>query len=147
MELAASTVAMFAGRASAVPVLLSAGAMPVICRILSPLFAPGVVSSIASAVGNMADNLDARLAFRAHGGVSALVRLLRPDVDSAVQASAASALALLASRDLVVQDSVRYLGEGQRVHDEGQRRVGLGERLPNTAVWCISACGTSDAKG
>lgn len=114
MELAASTVAMFAGRASAVPVLLAAGAVPVICRILSPLFAPGVVTSIASAVGNMADNLDARLAFRAHGGVSALVRLLRPDVDGPVQAAAASALALLATRDLVVQDSVRYLGEASR---------------------------------
>ncbi len=38
------------------------------------------------------------------------VRLLRPDVEPTAQTAAAAALSLLASRDMVIQDSVRYLG-------------------------------------
>lgn len=56
-----------------------------------------------------ADDLDIRLALRSGGGIGALVRLLRPDCEASVQAAAAGALSLLAARDIVVQDSVRYL--------------------------------------
>ncbi len=42
--------------------------------------------------------------------MGALVRLLRSDVESAAQSAAAASLSLLAARDMVVQDSVRYLG-------------------------------------
>jgi hypothetical protein len=38
------------------------------------------------------------------------VRLLRPDAPGTMQAAAAGALCLLAAKDPVVQDSVRYLG-------------------------------------
>lgn len=38
------------------------------------------------------------------------VRLLRPDVEPTAQTAAAAALSLLAARDMVIQDSVRYLG-------------------------------------
>ena len=87
----------------------------------------------------MADDLKFRLSFRANGGIGSIVRLLRDDVDPAVQVwmerrgrnpgrktaillscnlhyppqtAATAALSLLASRDIVVQDSVRYEQEG-----------------------------------
>lgn len=50
-----------------------------------------------------------RLTLRGGGGVGALVRLLRGDCEASVQAAAAGALSLLAARDIVIQDSVRYL--------------------------------------
>lgn len=56
-----------------------------------------------------AEDLDVRLALRSGGGIGALVRLLRPDCESSVQAAAAGALSLLSARDIIVQDSVRYL--------------------------------------
>ncbi len=42
--------------------------------------------------------------------MGALVRLLRADVETAVQTAAAASLSLLAAQDIVIQDSVRYLG-------------------------------------
>lgn len=110
MELAASTLAMFAARPAALPALLAASALSVMVRAMSPLYPATVVTHLANALGSMAGSLDARLALRAAGGVGALVRLLRSDVDGSVQSAAASALSLLAARDVVIQDSVRYLG-------------------------------------
>ncbi|KAG1677479.1 hypothetical protein FOA52_001935 [Chlamydomonas sp. UWO 241] len=110
MELAASTLQMFCGRPAATPLLLSAGAVPVIVRLLSPLYPEAVVVRMANCLGALADDFEARLAVRAHGGAGALVRLLRPDVEAAVQAAAGSALSLLSARDAVIQDTVRHLG-------------------------------------
>lgn len=110
MELASSTLAMFAGRPSAIPALLATGALPAMTKALSPLFPSAVVINLANAMGSIANNLDARLAVRAAGGVGALVRLLRSDVEPAVQSATAAALSLLSARDTVIQDSVRYLG-------------------------------------
>ena len=81
----ASTLAMFSGRTSAYSALLQAGAIPALHKLLSPLFPTVVVINAANAVGNMSEDLNFRLSFRANGGVGALVRLLRDDVDSAVQ--------------------------------------------------------------
>lgn len=67
------------------------------------------------------DAYDFRAALRSGGGVGALVRLLRPDCEAAVQAGAAGALSLLAARDVVVQDSVRYLVSGWRLAVGGWR--------------------------
>lgn len=61
------------------------------------------VVNVANAVGNLAGDSGARLAFRAAGGVGALVRLLRPDVDPTAQTASAAALSLLAARDAVIQ--------------------------------------------
>ncbi|GAX79983.1 hypothetical protein CEUSTIGMA_g7422.t1 [Chlamydomonas eustigma] len=110
LELAASTLAMFSGRPSAIPSLLKFGAIPAIVTLLSPLFPPVVVINAANSVGNVADDMNARLSFRANGGVGSLVRLLRDDVEVSVQTSAAAALTQVSSLDVVVQDSVRYLG-------------------------------------
>jgi hypothetical protein len=60
-----------------------------------------VVVNVANAVGCLAATSAARLAFRAGGGVGALVRLLRPDVEPAAQTAAAAALSLLAANDAV----------------------------------------------
>ncbi|KAG2447415.1 hypothetical protein HYH02_007742 [Chlamydomonas schloesseri] len=110
LELGASTLAMFSSRAGGGAAFTEAFAVPVLVKLLSPLYAPVVVVHIANAIGNLADDLDIRLALRSGGGIGALVRLLRPDCEASVQAAAAGALSLLAARDIVVQDSVRYLG-------------------------------------
>ncbi|PNW72513.1 hypothetical protein CHLRE_16g687182v5 [Chlamydomonas reinhardtii] len=110
LELGASTLAMFSSRAGGAVAFAEAFAVPVLVKLLSPLYAPVVVVNIANAIGNLADDLDIRLALRSGGGIGALVRLLRPDCEASVQAAAAGALSLLAARDIVVQDSVRYLG-------------------------------------
>jgi hypothetical protein len=60
-----------------------------------------VVVNVANAVGSLAATSAARLAFRSSGGVGALVRLLRGDVEPAAQTSAAAALSLLAANDTV----------------------------------------------
>ena len=44
-----------------------------------------VVINVANAIGTLADDLNVRLSLRANGGVGSLVRLLRDDVDPAVQ--------------------------------------------------------------
>ncbi|KAG2490283.1 hypothetical protein HYH03_011235 [Edaphochlamys debaryana] len=110
LELGASSLAMFSGRPGASTAFVEASAVPVLVKLLSPLYAPVVVVNIANAIGNLAEDLDVRLALRSGGGIGALVRLLRPDCEGAVQAAAAGALSLLAARDIVVQDSARYLG-------------------------------------
>mmetsp|Transcript_27752 Transcript_27752/g.70743 ORF Transcript_27752/g.70743 Transcript_27752/m.70743 type:complete len:579 (-) Transcript_27752:845-2581(-) len=110
LELATSTLAMFASRPAAARALADAGAVPLMVRLLSPLFPTVAVVNVANAVGNLAGDSGARLSFRAGGGVGALVRLLRPDVDATAQTASAAALSLLAARDMVIQDSVRYLG-------------------------------------
>uniref|UniRef100_A0A7S0UYY4 SAM domain-containing protein n=1 Tax=Polytomella parva TaxID=51329 RepID=A0A7S0UYY4_9CHLO len=110
LELASSSLCMFSQRAGAGDYFSEANSVPVLVKLLSPLYPPIVVINISNTVGNMSSDLDFRVAFRSAGGVGALVRLLRPDCESAVQAAAASGLSLLSSRDLVVQDSVRYLG-------------------------------------
>ncbi|GIL89985.1 hypothetical protein Vretimale_17956 [Volvox reticuliferus] len=110
LELGASTLAMFSTRAGAAAAFTEASTTSVLVKLLSPLYAPVVVVNIANAIGNLAEDLDIRLALRSGGGIGALVRLLRPDCESSVQAAAAGALSLLAARDIVVQDSVRYLG-------------------------------------
>ncbi|KAG2434292.1 hypothetical protein HXX76_008016 [Chlamydomonas incerta] len=110
LELGASTLAMFSSRVGGAAAFAEAFAVPVLVKLLSPLYAPVVVVNTANAIGNLADDLDIRLALRSGGGIGALVRLLRPDCEAAVQAAAAGALSLLAARDIVVQDSVRYLG-------------------------------------
>ena len=51
----------------------------------SPLFPTVVVINVANAIGTLADDLNVRLSLRANGGVGSLVRLLRDDVDPAVQ--------------------------------------------------------------
>ncbi|KAG1659281.1 hypothetical protein FOA52_008210 [Chlamydomonas sp. UWO 241] len=110
MELSASTLSMMSVRPHGARALAAAGGAPVVARLLSPRF-PSVISEhVAVAAGSLAADIDGRLSFRAHGGVGALVRLLRSDIEAGVQAAAASALCLLASRDTVVQNSARYLG-------------------------------------
>lgn len=49
------------------------------------MFPTVVVINVANAIGNLADDLNVRLSLRANGGVGSLVRLLRDDVDPAVQ--------------------------------------------------------------
>ncbi|GLC34368.1 hypothetical protein PLESTB_000736600 [Pleodorina starrii] len=110
LELGASTLAMFATRTGSAAAFAEACTTPVLVKLLSPLYAPVVVVNIANTIGNLAEDLDIRLALRSGGGIGALVRLLRPDCESSVQAASAGALSLLAARDIVVQDSVRYLG-------------------------------------
>ncbi|KAJ9513643.1 hypothetical protein QJQ45_006201 [Haematococcus lacustris] len=110
MELASSTLAMLAGRAPVAGLMHAAGSLSVMVKLLSPLFPTVVVVNVSNAVGNLAPDAPCRLAFRAAGGVGALVRLLRSDVDTTAQTAAAAALSLLAARDVVIQDSVRYLG-------------------------------------
>ncbi|PNH01380.1 hypothetical protein TSOC_012741, partial [Tetrabaena socialis] len=110
LELGASTLAMFSSRAGAGLAFYEATTAPLLVKLLSPLYAPVVVVNVANTIGNLAEEVDIRLALRSGGGVGALVRLLRPDCEASVQAAAAGALSLLAARDVVVQDSVRYLG-------------------------------------
>lgn len=110
LELASSTLAMFSSRPGAGAAFAEAGTAPVLIKLLSPLFPPVVVINICNNVGNMADDYDFRQALRTGGGVGALVRLLRGDCETAVQAASAGALSLLSARDIVIQDSVRYLG-------------------------------------
>ncbi|KAL6749228.1 armadillo-type protein [Haematococcus lacustris] len=110
MELASSTLAMLAGRAPVAGLMHAAGSLSVMVKLLSPLFPTVVVVNVSNAVGNLAPDAPCRLAFRAAGGVGVLVRLLRSDVDTTAQTAAAAALSLLAARDVVIQDSVRYLG-------------------------------------
>ncbi|KXZ43813.1 hypothetical protein GPECTOR_80g173 [Gonium pectorale] len=110
LELGASTLAMFSTRVGAAAAFAEAGTTPVLVKLLSPLYAPVVVVNTANTIGNLAEDLDIRLSLRSGGGIGALVRLLRPDCEASVQAAAAGALSLLAARDIVVQDSVRYLG-------------------------------------
>ncbi len=70
-----------------------------------------------------------RLTLRGGGGVGALVRLLRGDCEASVQAAAAGALSLLAARDIVIQDSVRYLvGAGTVTWARAPGRRGNGRR-------------------
>ncbi|GBF90854.1 hypothetical protein Rsub_03708 [Raphidocelis subcapitata] len=110
LELASSTLCALSQRPFAHPLLLSAGAVPPLVSLLSPAHTTCAAANAACALGNLAANAAARRAVRAHGGVGALVRLLRPDAPGGMQAAAASALCLMAARDTVVQDSVRYLG-------------------------------------
>mmetsp|Transcript_25551 Transcript_25551/g.55657 ORF Transcript_25551/g.55657 Transcript_25551/m.55657 type:complete len:586 (-) Transcript_25551:158-1915(-) len=110
LELATSTLAMFSQRPSATDAIVASGAVPAMVRLLSPLYPAVAVVNVANTVGNLAGDVNVRLAFRAGGGVGALVRLLRSDVESSAQTAAAAALSLLAARDVVIQDSVRYLG-------------------------------------
>eukprot|EP00955_Chlamydomonas_euryale_P095428 364937-Chlamydomonas_euryale.AAC.32 len=67
MELAAGTLQMFAGRPAAYGHLLAAGAVPVMVRLLSPLYPESVVVHMANAVGAMAEDFEARLAVRQEG--------------------------------------------------------------------------------
>lgn len=85
LELVASTLAMFSGRSLVFTTLLQAGAIPALNKLLNPLFPTAVVINAANAVGNMSEDLNVRLSFRANGGVGSLVRLMRDDVDSTVQ--------------------------------------------------------------
>lgn len=110
MELAAATLLMFSQRESCWELLREKGALQTCIQLLSPLYTSQVVQSATGVVGNVARDVDCRLAFRAAGGVGALVRLLRPDCDKIMQLCAITGLSLLATRDAVVQDSVRYLG-------------------------------------
>lgn len=59
--------------------------------------------------GNLSADAPCRRCLRSRGGVGALVRLLRADAPGTMQAAAAGALCLLAARDAIVQDSVRYV--------------------------------------
>lgn len=110
LELGASALAMFSSRAGAGAAFADSGTVAVLTKLLSPLYAPVVVVNVANAVGNLSEDVDVRLTLRGGGGVGALVRLLRGDCEASVQAAAAGALSLLAARDIVIQDSVRYLG-------------------------------------
>ncbi len=110
VELAAATLCTLSQRPSAHELLLSEGAIPALISLLTPSHRPRAVADAASALGNTAADAGCRRAARAAGAVGALVQLLRPDAGGARQAAAAGALCLLAARDAVVQDSVRYLG-------------------------------------
>lgn len=110
LELGTSTLAMFAARPALSQAVVDAGAVSVLIKLLSPLYPTVAVVNTANAIGHLSSFEPARLAFRASGGVGALVRLLRPDVDASAQTASAATLSLLGSRDAVVQDSVRYLG-------------------------------------
>jgi hypothetical protein len=72
------------------------------------------------------------------GGIGALVRLLRPDVEPTAQTAAAAALSLLAARDIVIQDSVRYLGGID--HLVGGCGWEEGEESRQTVTASASAC-------
>eukprot|EP00198_Chlamydomonas_reinhardtii_P009521 XP_001698858.1 predicted protein [Chlamydomonas reinhardtii] len=61
LELGASTLAMFSSRAGGAVAFAEAFAVPVLVKLLSPLYAPVVVVNIANAIGNLADpNMDGR---------------------------------------------------------------------------------------
>ena len=110
LELVSSTIAMFANRPSAIDAILSSGSVQSIVTLLSPLFPSIVVINVANAIGSLAHDQDCRISFRSAGGIGALVRLLRSDVDTPAQTAAAAAISLLSARDVSVQDSIRYLG-------------------------------------
>ncbi|MEW5300802.1 MAG: hypothetical protein WDW36_003707 [Sanguina aurantia] len=110
LEVASSAIHMFSQRPFGPAAVVEADGIPVMVKLLSPLHAPTVISNIANAIGNMAGCHGMRLAFRSNGGIGALVRLLRPDVEASAQTAGAAALSLLAAQDIVVQDSARYLG-------------------------------------
>ena len=54
LELGASTLAMFSSRAGGAVAFAEAFAVPVLVKLLSPLYAPVVVVNIANAIGNLA---------------------------------------------------------------------------------------------
>lgn len=110
LELVSSTYAMFSNRPSAVHAILSSGTIQSIVNLLSPLFPSIIVISVANAIGSLAHDQDCRNAFRSAGGIGALVRLLRSDVDVPAQTASAAAISLLSARDVSIQDSIRYLG-------------------------------------
>jgi len=110
VDLAASTLCTLSQRASARELLLNENAVPALVSLLTPSHHARAVTDAAAALGNLSSDPDCGRAVRSGGGVGALVRLLRPDAPSSMQAAAAAALCLLAARDAVVQDSVRYLG-------------------------------------
>jgi len=110
LELSASTLCSLSQRQAAHPLLLATGAVPALISLLPPTHTACTVVNACSALGNLAADAPCRRAVRSQGGVGALVRLLRADAPSAMQAAAASAVCLLAARDPIIQDSVRYLG-------------------------------------
>ena len=78
------------------------------------------------------------------------MRLLRPDVEPTAQTAAAAALSLLAARDIVIQDSVRYLGGIEFLVDlmaspdsylsEVARCGGVGVGVARQAARCVCMC-------
>jgi hypothetical protein len=58
LELAASTLQMFCGRPAAIQLLLSAGAVPVVVRLLSPLYPEAVVVRMANCLGALAEDFE-----------------------------------------------------------------------------------------
>lgn len=109
-DLAAATLCMLSQRTPAHEPLASAGAIPALLQLLDPLQSACAVDNAAKALGNLSADAACRSLMRSSGGVGALVRLLKDDCPDTMQASAAASLALLAARDGVVQDSLRYLG-------------------------------------
>lgn len=133
LDLATATLSTLAHRSSARELMLSCGAVPALISLFAP--APrrpaAAVSSALSALGALSADAACRAALRGQGAAGAVVRLLRaaaagggiglggaacaageePFVaDTATVVAAAGALGLLASRDPVVKDTIRFLG-------------------------------------
>eukprot|EP00879_Flechtneria_rotunda_P012199 GHRR01012740.1.p1 GENE.GHRR01012740.1~~GHRR01012740.1.p1 ORF type:complete len:515 (+),score=197.13 GHRR01012740.1:1110-2654(+) len=109
-DLSAATLCMLSQRAPAHEPMVNAGAIPVLLHLLDPQQSIIAVDNAAKALGNLSADAACRSLMRSSGAVGALVRLLKPDCLESMQVSAAASLALLAARDSVVQDSLRYLG-------------------------------------
>lgn len=110
LEIAAHALAMFSGKPECRNLLFANGCVETAARLLKRTFSAAVVAHACAVVGNMASHDEARGRLRIMGAVGALVRLLRADCPAQVQVAAAGALALLASRDDVICDTVRVLG-------------------------------------
>jgi hypothetical protein len=110
VDLAAATLSMLSQRPPAHEVVLTAGAVPVLLQLLDPLQSACAVENAAKMLGNLAADAASRSIIRSTGGIGSLARLLKRDCAPSMQAAAAAALSLLAGRDAVVSDTLRYLG-------------------------------------
>ncbi len=75
LELGASALAMFSSRAGAGAAFADSGTVPVLAKLLSPLYAPVVVVNVANAVGNLSGGCGHRRTWRCVAVRSAHVRL------------------------------------------------------------------------
>jgi len=109
-ELAASSISMLSARADGREELRRGRSIPAVARMFAPERDDLVLEHIGAALGNLANHSAARAAMKDAGLPCAIARLLRLQHRPRAQVAAAVSLALLAAKDVEVQDSARYLG-------------------------------------
>ena len=85
LELASSALCMLSQRESAHELLHSSGTIPPLISLCSPRFTSVTVENAASALGNLSADVPCRHSIRSHGGIGALVRLLKEDCTAKMQ--------------------------------------------------------------